>query len=193
MIDRFEDFLGRISCSCDYCGCFLKMHIHFYINFRSRFCALNIFLACNHVTRWPYWVQYNRIFPQIIQFPEERNALFLHGHQHGHRHVTCKPTIEGLYFHFSKLVFLTGTHWWTGTQDFSQNESRDSPKLFVTKSLLILSYYINTDEIPGELLRENMISPHVKISPLLRLCNKLHLSHQKTIKVKQFGISLVFI
>ena len=66
MIDRFEDFLGRISCSCDYCGCFLKMHIHFYINFRSRFCALNIFLACNHVTRRPYWVQYNRIFPQII-------------------------------------------------------------------------------------------------------------------------------
>ena len=63
MIYRFEDFLGRISCSCDFCGCFLKMHIHFYINFRSLFCALNIFLACNHVTRRPYWVQYNRIFP----------------------------------------------------------------------------------------------------------------------------------
>ena len=63
-IDRFEDFLGRISCSRDFCGCFLKMHIHFYINFRSLFCALNyIFLACNHVTRQPYWVQYNRIFP----------------------------------------------------------------------------------------------------------------------------------
>ena len=30
-INRFEYFLGRISCSTDFCGCFLKMHIHFYI------------------------------------------------------------------------------------------------------------------------------------------------------------------
>ena len=65
--------------------------------------------------------------------------------------------------------FLTGTHWWTGTQDFSQDESQDSPKLFVTKSLLILSYYINTDEIPGELLRENMISSHVNITCYLHM------------------------
>ena len=43
-----------------------------------------------------------------------------------------------------------------------RDESQDSPKLFVTKSLLILSYYINTDEIPGELLCKNMISSHVK-------------------------------
>ena len=28
-------------------------------------------------------------------------------------------------------------------------------------------YYINTNEIPGELSRENLISSHVKISPLL--------------------------
>ena len=54
-------------------------------------------------------------------------------------------------------------------------------------------YYINTNEIPGELLRENLISSHVKISPLLWLRNNSHLSHQKTIKVKWFGISLVFI
>ena len=54
-------------------------------------------------------------------------------------------------------------------------------------------YYINTNEIPGELLRENLISSHVKISPLLWLHNKSRLSHQKTIKVKWFGISLVFI
>ena len=46
--------------------------------------------------------------------------------------------------------------------------------------------------MPGELLRENMISSCVKISPLLRLHNKSHLSHQKSIKVKWFGISLVF-
>ena len=39
----------------------------------------------------------------------------------------------------------------------------------------------------------NMLSSHVKISPLLWLHNKSHLSHQKTIKVKWFGISLVFI
>ena len=41
--------------------------------------------------------------------------------------------------------------------------------------------YINTNEIPGELPRENLISSHVKISPLLWLHNKLHLSDQKTI------------
>ena len=38
-----------------------------------------------------------------------------------------------------------------------------------------------------------MLSSHVKISPLLWLHNKSHISHQKTIKVKWFGISLVFI
>ena len=52
-------------------------------------------------------------------------------------------------------------------------------------------YYINTNEIPGELWRENLISSHVKISPLLWLHNKSRLSHQKTIKVKWFCISLV--
>ena len=56
----------------------------------------------------------------------------------------------------------------------------------------ITIYYINANEIPGELSRENLISSHVKISPLLWLHNKSHLSHQKTIKVKWFGISLVF-
>ena len=39
----------------------------------------------------------------------------------------------------------------------------------------------------------NMLSLHVKISPLLWLRNISRLSHQKTIKVKWFGISLVFI
>ena len=38
----------------------------------------------------------------------------------------------------------------------------------------------------------NMLSSHVKISPLLWLHNKSRLSHQKTIKVKCFGLSLVF-
>ena len=54
-------------------------------------------------------------------------------------------------------------------------------------------YYINTNEIPGELSRENLVSSRVKISPLLWLNNKSRLSHQKTIKVKWFGSSLVFI
>ena len=36
-----------------------------------------------------------------------------------------------------------------------------------------------------------MLFSHVKISPLLWLHNKSRLSHQKTIKVKWFGISLV--
>ena len=53
--------------------------------------------------------------------------------------------------------------------------------------------YINTNEILGELWRENLISSHVKISPLLWLHNKSRLSHQKTIQVKWFGSSLVFI
>ena len=44
-----------------------------------------------------------------------------------------------------------------------------------------------------ELSRKNLISSHVKISPLLWLHNKSRLSHQKTIKVKWFTISLVFI
>ena len=57
----------------------------------------------------------------------------------------------------------------------------------------IFHYYINTNEIQGELSCKNLISSHVKISPLLWLHNKSHLSHQKTIKVKWFGISLVFI
>ena len=39
----------------------------------------------------------------------------------------------------------------------------------------------------------DMLSSHVKISALLWLHNKSHLSHQKTIKVKWFGSSLVFI
>ena len=56
---------------------------------------------------------------------------------------------------------------------------------------------MNTNEIPGELLRKNLISSYVKItceiSPLLWLHNKLCLSQQKTIKVKWFGNSLVFI
>ena len=59
--------------------------------------------------------------------------------------------------------------------------------------LRIEIYYINTNEIPGELSRENLISSHVKISPLLWLHNKWFLSHQKTVKVIWFGSSLVFI
>ena len=53
--------------------------------------------------------------------------------------------------------------------------------------------YISTNEIPGELSRENLLSSHMKISPLLWLHNKSLLSHQKTVKVKWFGSSMVFI
>ena len=51
------------------------------------------------------------------------------------------------------------------------------------------NYYIKTNEIPEELSRENLVSSHVKISPLLWLHNKSRLSHQKTIKVKWFDSS----
>ena len=48
---------------------------------------------------------------------------------------------------------------------------------------ILCFYYINTIEIPGEILRENMISSHVKRSPLLWLHNKLLLLQEKAIKV----------
>ena len=60
-------------------------------------------------------------------------------------------------------------------------------------SLVHYVYDTNISEIPGELWRKNLTSSHVKISPLLWLHNKSRLSHQKTVKVKWFGISLVFI
>ena len=46
-------------------------------------------------------------------------------------------------------------------------------------TLIKLLYYINTNEIPGELSSENMVSSHVKRSPLLWLHNKFHLSQEE--------------
>ena len=46
---------------------------------------------------------------------------------------------------------------------------RDKSKF---ETLWNVFYYINTNEIPGELSRESLISSHVKISPLLWLHNK---------------------
>ena len=64
-------------------------------------------------------------------------------------------------------------------------------------SARITHYYINTNEIPGENMissrENNMLFPRVKISPLLSLHNKSHLSQNKTVSVKWFDISLVFI
>ena len=84
--------------------------------------------------------------------------------------------------------------WGTSSSGGSRLK-RDTHKMITNnnKKLNNSFYYINTNEIPGELSRENLISSHVKISPLLWLHNKSRLSHQKTIKVKWFGISLVFI
>ena len=53
--------------------------------------------------------------------------------------------------------------------------------LYASGCAYLWYYYINTNEIPSELSRENLISSHVKISPLLWLHNKPHLSDQKTI------------
>ena len=62
-----------------------------------------------------------------------------------------------------------------------------------TRKWRITLYYINTNEIPGELSREN-ISSHVKRSRLLWLHDTSRLrSKKKNVKVKWFGISLVFI
>ena len=68
--------------------------------------------------------------------------------------------------------------------------------------IVITNYYTNTSEIPGELSRENLISSHVKITRYLHM-RKYHRCYgfiinrtfqtKKTIKIKWFGISLVFI
>ena len=48
-------------------------------------------------------------------------------------------------------------------QEFEQNNSLKIPE-DLRKKVRIFIYYINTNEIPGELSRENMISSHVKIT-----------------------------
>ena len=62
--------------------------------------------------------------------------------------------------------------------------------LYLLEDLYTITfYYINTNEIPSQLSRENLISSHVKItlsshvktSSLLWLHNKPYLSDQKTI------------
>ena len=56
---------------------------------------------------------------------------------------------------------------------------------------LMFFYYINTNEIPGELSRENLISSHMKISPLLWLHNKSLLSHQKKMVWYFIGVYII--
>ena len=62
------------------------------------------------------------------------------------------------------------------TQNHPQYLSGLSRALFPTT---FLETAVNTTEIPGELSRENLISSHVKISPLLWLHDKSRLSHQQ--------------
>ena len=47
-----------------------------------------------------------------------------------------------------------------------------------------ITSYINTNEIPGELSRENMISSHVKRSRLLWLHDTSRFRSKKNVKVK---------
>ena len=68
--------------------------------------TFHIFLACNHVTRRPCWWciggQYNRFFfrrmDMKIEFNLQRREMLLFltltHHQHGRRHVKCKPAIK---------------------------------------------------------------------------------------------------
>ena len=83
-----------------------------------------------------------------------------------------------------------GLAWYTNIAEVSLSWNIT---MAVVRSCESALYYINTNEIPGELSRENLISSRVKISPLLWLHNRSSLSHQKTIKVKWFGSSLVCI
>ena len=58
--------------------------------------------------------------------------------------------------------------------------------MFILFVVIVFFYYIFTRE-------NNMLFSHVRISPLLWLHNKSRLSQDKTVSVKWFGISLVFI
>ena len=51
--------------------------------------------------------------------------------------------------------------------------------------MLIVPYYINTSEIPGEVSRENMISSQVKRSPLLWLHNNSRTLRQKKLFTRE--------
>ena len=87
---------------------------------------------------------------------------------------------QSLFVYFTSLCLLCmiGLPLWDTVNTHTKNNK--------------LYYYINKTNARWAFAR-NMISSCVKISLLLRLHNKLHLSHQKSIKVKWFGISLVFI
>ena len=98
-----------------------------------------------------------------------------------------------MYYFVSRLeVSAEETPHVLGSEDGFQYIQHEVPNKLIKMSNKTY-YYINTNEIPGELSHENLVSSHVEISPLLWLHNKSHLSHQKTIKVKWFGSSLVFI
>ena len=67
-------------------------------------------------------------------------------------------------------VFWTATQWLrTGTHDFSQDESQDSPKLFVTKSLLPLKPERIKTEITQKLMvlkyAFKLFSSNVSLNP----------------------------
>ena len=51
-------------------------------------------------------------------------------------------------------LFLTGTHWFWTEADFSQDESQDSPKLFVTKSLEIVESFKHVIVMPESIERQ---------------------------------------
>ena len=72
--------------------------------------------------------------------------------------------------------------------------------LIVTVPVTNSIYYINTNEIPGNLSRENFISSHVKISPLWlqndsqwRLCQSRHDFRMVFIRIRntRYEISVV--
>ena len=67
--------------------------------------------------------------------------------------------------------------------------------LLCPKIEFINTFYLNidTNKIPGELSRKNMLSSHMKRSPLLSGYIIIAPFTENAIKVKGFGISLVFI
>ena len=78
---------------------------------------------------------------------------------------------------FSRLLPNCGTVFRRRSETF--RASHLLKRALKTYFFKIAFYYINTNEIPGEISRENMISSHLKISPLPWLHNKSRLSQEK--------------
>ena len=71
---------------------------------------------------------------------------------------------EGASIDQSIILDYLGQSWW-GKQKCPAIKAVFSSLIFLS----IFNYYINTNEVPGELSRENLVSSHVKITCYLHM------------------------